>query len=68
MSKRLRLAKYSKKIVCCNQCPMCHDDEIPGILVCKAGIHTVIINRDDAMGIPKGCPLEEFDGSSKDTP
>lgn len=61
MSKRLRLAKYSKKIVCCNHCPLLHEDpRIPLVMVCQAGTHAVIVSKEDATGIPKVCPLEEY--------
>ena len=59
MSKRIRLAKYSRKITSCMACPCFHYDLSDSKAYCMVGIHAFPLNMEDTLGIPRECPLEE---------
>lgn len=61
MSKRLRLKRYSRKIVSCTMCPMNHPGPVDGVTICKAGMYPIWIGPAEALGLPAECPLEEHD-------
>jgi hypothetical protein len=60
MSKRIRLAKYSRKIVGCLECPMFHNHFLNGEGWCLAGKQHQLISIYGSLGIPPSCPLEEY--------